>query len=298
MKRFFMLTALLLAVMVTDTVAQTMTDVMLNLRNYSQLFLNANGSVSRQYERAVTNEDYDRIAVLGGDARVIDTPLEIALLSNAVGVIDIRPVEASRMIGNTRQADLKLGAALYQEIQVFRFLSDTNSVGRYEGMLRFITDRGNVTRADVENFYRNGIRRLISDIVDEEFNKPGQDGIVPAQVYADWERQGIVRDSNGRAVNGIELIKQVLSDFFLNPTETNYVRVRGITARILAGDIQNSFNIAFGVAWTNMLTSLSPELHSRIRDSWGGAQGIYAAARHPNDPAFRIFEIPYSVRGN
>jgi hypothetical protein len=44
-------------------------------------------------------------------------------------------------------------------------------VGRHEGILKFITDRGNVTRTEVETYYRNGIRVLISETVDEEFNK-------------------------------------------------------------------------------------------------------------------------------
>jgi len=94
-------------------------------------------------------------------------------------VMNIRPVLADTVLpaNNPKQADLKLGAAVFQEIQILRFLGtsagseNTAAVGRHEGMLRFITDRGNVTRAEVETFYRNGIRGLISDTVDEEFNK-------------------------------------------------------------------------------------------------------------------------------
>ncbi|MDR0447463.1 MAG: hypothetical protein LBH07_02220, partial [Treponema sp.] len=50
---------------------------------------------------------------------------------------------------------------------------NTAAVNRHEAVLKYITDRKNVTRAEVEAFYRNGIRALISDIVDEEFNKIG-----------------------------------------------------------------------------------------------------------------------------
>jgi hypothetical protein len=59
--------------------------------------------------------------------------LEIALLSTCAGVVDIRPVEAVNMLGNAKQADLKLGAAVYQEMQVLRFLGDTAAAGRHEG---------------------------------------------------------------------------------------------------------------------------------------------------------------------
>ena len=151
---------------------------MLNLRSYSSLFHNRFGRIADNYIMAATENDLERIAPIGGRTDDIDTALEIALLSNATGVINIRPVQANEIMGTPKQADLKLGAAVYQEIQVLRFLAstssataDTNAVGRYEGMLRFITDRGNVTRAEVEAFYRNGIRGLISEIVDEEFNK-------------------------------------------------------------------------------------------------------------------------------
>jgi hypothetical protein len=38
-------------------------------------------------------------------------------------------------------------------------------------MLKFITDRGNVTRAEIEAYYRSNIRGFISEVVNEEFNK-------------------------------------------------------------------------------------------------------------------------------
>jgi hypothetical protein len=44
-------------------------------------------------------------------------------------------------------------------------------VGRHEGIIKFITDRGNVTRAEIESYYRQGIGSLIATAVDTEFNK-------------------------------------------------------------------------------------------------------------------------------
>ena len=169
MKKIFVAVCFLFAVLAPETFGQT--DVMLNLRSYSNLFINANGRLDRPYLRAATDEDYDRFAVLGGEETSIDTPLEIALLSNCTGVIDVRPAEANQMLGTPKQADLKLGAAVFQEMQVLRFLGDTAAVSRHEEVLRFITGRGNATRAEVETFYRNGIRGLVSEVVDEEFNK-------------------------------------------------------------------------------------------------------------------------------
>lgn len=103
-----------------------------------------------------------------------DIPIEFALLSYySEAVVKIRPVEAERVLpaGDARLSTLKLGAALYQDIVVLRFLGDTAAIGRYEGMLKFICDENGVTRTDVENYFRAGIRELVSEIVNEEFNK-------------------------------------------------------------------------------------------------------------------------------
>jgi hypothetical protein len=90
-------------------------------------------------------------------------------------VVDVRPVEASNMLGTAKQADLKLGSAVLKELTELKFLDPNNrdAVGRYEGIITFITDRGNATRAEVEAFYRQGIGSLIAEAVDAEFNKIG-----------------------------------------------------------------------------------------------------------------------------
>jgi hypothetical protein len=61
--------------------------------------------------------------------------------------------------------------AMYMEIVVNRFLGKSDVVTKYENWLKTVCDKNNVTRAEVETYYRNGIRSLISDAVDEEFNK-------------------------------------------------------------------------------------------------------------------------------
>jgi len=157
------------SVLITSAFGQN--DTMLNLNKYASYFLNNSGRIDRQYRSAANSEVYDRIAALGGDEHSLDTSLEIALLSNTVGVVNISPVEANEMLGTPRQAALKLGAAVLMEIQILRFLGNTRAVGLHETELKFITDRGNVTRAEVEAFYRSNIRFLISEIVDEEFGK-------------------------------------------------------------------------------------------------------------------------------
>ena len=96
------------------------------------------------------------------------------------------------------------------------------AVGRYEGMLKFITDRGNVTRCEVESFYRNGISGFVSQLVDEQVSR-----------------------SNAR-INSqtLSAIKNVITDFMFAPSRTTYNtllqayrRYAGDGARILADTI-------------------------------------------------------------
>ena len=153
-----------------------MSSIMLSprgMQDYSKHFVNGNGDIARRYYREATDSDYNTVAALGGDVQSVDTPLEIALLSAATGVVNIRPVEAVQMLGDAKRTDLTLGAEVFKQIQILRFLGNTAAVGRYEANLKIITDRGNVTRADIEAYYRsnNGIRSLVSQAVEEQFNK-------------------------------------------------------------------------------------------------------------------------------
>ncbi|MDR2542288.1 MAG: hypothetical protein LBC80_02420 [Treponema sp.] len=179
MKKIIAVAVFLFAVMVIDVVADSS---LLNVNRYFRLFpIGRNQDVTdNDYVWTSADEDYGRFSGLGEHIDVIDTPLEFALLSYySPPVINIRPVQADAILpaNNPKLADLKLGAAVFKEIQILRFLNasggsaNTAAVDRHEGVLKFITDRGNVTRAEVEEFYRNGIRAFIAEIVDEEFNR-------------------------------------------------------------------------------------------------------------------------------
>ena len=76
-----------------------------------------------------------------------------------------------RAIGTIGYGPLNAGARAYADLQIARFLGDTAAAGRHEAMLQFIVARGYATRSEVEAFYRNGLRGLVSEVVDEEFNR-------------------------------------------------------------------------------------------------------------------------------
>ena len=208
-----------------------MSEIMLSPRRlveYSSLFLNAKGKIDSKYIRAASDEvAMDKIGALGGDPDLIDTALEVALLSNTAGVIDIRPVEATKMLGNAKQADLKLGAAVFQELQLLRFLGNTTAAGRHEGMLKFITDRGNVSRKDIEAYYKQNIAAYVSEIVDEQVVR--------------------LKKTPGFAVSAGELteVKRAITDFMLTPNQSSY-RELLLTSRRNVGDAGLTLGYAIG----------------------------------------------------
>jgi hypothetical protein len=160
---------------VTDTNA--LPDVMLNLNTYNAHFGFKNGEIDYSNEILwdVSDEDNAKYGRLGGtELDLVDTPLEFALLSYySQPVLNIRPVQADAVLpkNNPKLADQKLGAAVLQEIKILGFLGNRDAVGRHEGILKFITDRGNVTRAEVETFYRQNVGASIAAEVDAQFNR-------------------------------------------------------------------------------------------------------------------------------
>jgi hypothetical protein len=147
-------------------------DTALNLNTYAGHFGFEKGQikVTSKYILSAQNEDKTKFGSLEGRP-LVDTPLEFALLSYySPIVVENRPVEAAKLLpANSRESEVKLGAATYSELQEIRFLDPQNSgrIGRYEGMLKFITDKQKITQAEISA----SLRASIHAVVDAEFNK-------------------------------------------------------------------------------------------------------------------------------
>jgi len=125
---------------------------------------------------AADNESYEMFAQLDGKSELIDSNLEFALLSYySPSVIKIRPAGANNQLpaNNARVSGLKLGAAVYKGLTEMNFFDPGNAaaIGRYEEMLQFICGKSSITRQQIEQYFRSGIKNLITEIVNEEFNK-------------------------------------------------------------------------------------------------------------------------------
>jgi len=360
MKKSIAVAAFLFVVAVGTAVGQ-----MLNLNEYSKIFLNSGGRLDSQYFRPASREEKSRIAILGGSETNVDTDLEIALLSTCTGVVDIRPVEAKNMLPLKTADDYKkLGLFVLKDIKILGFLGNTKAVGYHEAVLQFdIMNKGNVTRAEVEAFYRDNIRALIASVVDEEFNKIGfrlansdthsslshtavlirspqngqytlnyggtytnnetriitansieallsemrngkhktdfdetgisavraQAALIPAVVYADWKAKGI---ANG--VDGMALIKEALTNFFLNPSKDSFNILSGIEARysVTASALSDPLARAASRSFMNTLSLMNDGLRNKINVDISNGN-IRSIARIPNDPRYDVFSTPY-----
>jgi hypothetical protein len=327
-------TAVLIALCAAASLAaQTDTSAvgMINLNGYSSYFLDKNRELDVNYELASTDFDYyDKVATLGGSQTLVDTPLEIALLSYSAGVIDVRPVEADVILpkNNPKLSDLKLGAAVYQEMQLLRFLGNTDAVGRHEGMIKFITDRGNVNRAEIERYYQQGIGTLIAEAVNAEFNKIGftmenkviRKGYNVVLIHAAnnqyiLEYEGVYQgkdfgdkflpvnsleallsamssrsaDFDQNCINTVRTqaalipavalaqtgtmdavmgtVKKALTDFYLNPTTTNYNTVKDISSLFTRRAYEYHQDPLFEIirsSYDSVLSELSRSLVSKV----------------------------------
>ena len=191
----------------------------LNVSAYSKMFLNSGGVLDTKYSRPASRDERAMISALAGSDTSVDTPLEISLLSYYAGVVNIRPVEADKILPakNPKLADLKLGAAVFQEAQLLRFLGNTTAAGRHEGMLKFITDRGNVSRKDIEAYYKQNIAAYVSEVVNEQVVR--------------------LKKTPGFTVSAGELteVKRAITDFMLTPNQSSY-RELLLTYRRNVGD--------------------------------------------------------------
>jgi hypothetical protein len=212
---------------------------LLSAETYSQLFV-TNGTTTK-YTRAAKQSDMNeaaRIAGLNGNPTSWDTAEEIALLSATAGVINIRPVEAADMLpaGDPALVDLQLGAMLYMKKAAVSFLGGGDPA-KYAAEIKFITDRGRVTEADIISFMVQGISAEVDNQFKNTLLPPGE----------------------------IKAIKDILAIFFLRPNTDTFNAVRDVSfiytaiSIALSGEKKRAYEDVTE-AYDNTLRSLNPSL--------------------------------------
>ena len=121
-----------------------------------------------------------------------------------------------------------------------------------------------------------------------------QAALIPAVVYADWKARGV---ANG--VDGMALVKEALTNFYLNPNDTTYLAAYGIQLRyyalqdtFLTKGVEDIFAIVAKESYNNAVGSLNPALLNKFHKE--NRFSVAEARRVPNDPRFNIFSTLYS----
>jgi hypothetical protein len=231
---------------------------------------------------------YSKFVNLGKDVDLVDTPLEFALLSYySQPVVNIRPIEAKSALPVNKTSELKLGSAVLKELSELKFLDPNNrdAVGRYEGILTFITDRGNATRVEIESYYRQGIGSLVAEVVREELNEK-RDGYIPAEVYANWKRIG--------AGDAQALMTDAITRFYLYPSQTTFRKLVEIYARQYHLSVEKDLFARTGRDTFNaILLALSASLEEKVGLTGLGLNVEVATL----DPRYSVFSTPYGIDG-
>jgi len=154
---------------------------------------------------------------------IVTNLLRVSLEKNFYGSSCALLLDAAtgRKVGVIGYGPLNIGAKAFADLQIARFLNDAAAVSRNEAILKFITDRRNVTCAEVETFYKDNIGRFVSDIVDENiaksrFGTPVADDLVN--------------------------IKNVITQFMLNPTQESFRVLYQSFRRYFALSVNNDRN--------------------------------------------------------
>lgn len=297
----------------------------------------------------------DTFKALDGASGFIDTPEEFitAAYFSPVQIVDasaLAAVEAVLPHSDPRTAGLKLGAMWYKKIVEMQFCDPTNTaqLANYELAIRTISERTGVSRADMVTFFRNGIKSVVAEAVDREFNtisfmieKSGimvssyssiltlnpQTGqytldyggyfagsaerqtktisaasldallaemrrrpedfnetciaavrdnqtLIPGIVFADWK---LKLAGNPDCLN---MIKEVITNFYLSPTPENYNLLIRFSSRYMALNGYNSAFVPMDRSLSGSIAALSTRLIGKFSSDMGRVN-IATASREP-----------------
>ncbi|MDR2430735.1 MAG: hypothetical protein LBD99_00535 [Candidatus Margulisbacteria bacterium] len=120
-----------------------------------------------------------------------------------------------------------------------------------------------------------------------------QAALIPAAVYARWQRElGII--------NGLDTLKNALTDFYLAPTQANYNILLGIYAKNRAVELGNQGNALFQRTVINRLVTTLSSLNNGLAEKVTGDMqrvNIRNTAAALTDAKYQAFSTPFGVGG-
>jgi hypothetical protein len=195
---------------------------------------------------------------------------------------------ADRYRQNLKPAALALGMRVSMDLAVLRFLEPNNraAISRVEGRLQFIAGgsagtAAQVSRAEIEAYYRQNIGALVATVVTEKLNE-NRNGFVPAEVYAQWKRLG--------AGDAQALMIDAITRFFLEPTQANFRGLVEIHARQYHLAVSKDL---FARTGEDTFMSILRTLNNSLRDKVGLTGLGLNVEVAKLDPRYKVFSTPY-----
>jgi hypothetical protein len=186
-----------------------------------------------------------------------------------------------------RETALQFGAMASKTLAEIRFLDPQNSAAlrRGEALLQSVASKGGVSRADMQDYLRQGI----AAVVDKYYNQKGVFNITPSAVYASWK--------NTHGVDAVQIVKDTLTAFYLEPTARNFAAIRGIMASYNETDNEYGDTLAYvaGVAFSKALRELSDPLWETVVND-GRAANVALSASPNRGANLAVFSFRYNAR--
>jgi hypothetical protein len=241
----------------------------------------------------------DLIAPLTGDTEDIDAnSIEPLLLSYMCPEVrDVRPPELVRMLPQGRESDLKVGALLYQNLQVATFLRGSNAAAYATLYNQFCADNRS-NKADVKSYFDRNIGALVSAEVDAQFNR--------VEFRLDWYNSGLTRNpQNGQYILSYEDVNDVVKTLTASSLETllsemrknaadfrqsDIDTVRAQAALIPAVRLSNSALNEINSILTSFYTTPNAGTYSAVRDVYALYRNTYIQS---DNEQFRIIHYSY-----
>ena len=197
----------------------------------------------KKFNGKYSQEEANFFGSLTKQENILDSKLEYALISYySNDIANSRPFEANVIlpIEDQKLADLRLASRVYMEMVVLSTDSQLNRtlVPKYNNMISYICNRGNISLDDILLFCKNNIEEYIDHIINS--------------IY-------IINEMNKDDIKVLNDTKKVLVRFYLNPNRNTFNSIVNI---YFAND--NSKIIFF------LLEYIDKELHALVAFSGMG----------------------------
>jgi hypothetical protein len=207
---------------------------------------------------------------------LINTTAELLAMASVLGIQEVKQEDA-----------LKLYAEIAMEGAINKFLGVTGTT--HDQVLDLLKATYNFTDSQIAG----AIHAVIDPVVDKYYNKRELYNITPSAVYAEWKRNGV---SHG--LDGLQIVKDKFTAFYLSPTKENFAALRGIFASYRETEEKYSDPLAFeaGNAFSNTVEKLNYSLwDTMIHNSRSASAAIADAGPAGRD--LGIFSLRYTPTG-